>query len=162
MKHFGTGAAALTLALAVSLPAQAGIYGDDATRCLAKSATEADQLLLVQWIFSGIARHPAIEKYASITPGQRAEIDKNMSVLVTRLLSQDCRKEVVAAFKYEGGEFLEKSFSALGEIAMGGLTTNPQVGEAMGAWAKNMDEKTFDGLAAEAGRPLPKPAGEGK
>ena len=160
MKFEKLGVAALFCALA--LPAQAGIYGDDATRCLAKSATEADQLILVQWIFAGIARHPAIEKYSSITAEQRVQIDKNMSVLVTRLLSQDCRKEIVTALKYEGGGFLEKSFSALGEIAMGGLTTNPQVGEAMGAWAKDMDVKMFEGLAAEAGRPAPKPAGDGK
>lgn len=144
------GAAAL-----LPLPASAGIYADDATRCLAKSMTEADQMALVKWIFGAIALHPSLKEYSSITPQQRSQMDKDMSALVTKLLMQTCRKEAVDAIKYEGPSFLEKSFGALGEIAVGGLMSQPDVSKGLSTWATPEDIKAFGALAAEAGRAAP-------
>lgn len=158
MKNSLLGAAALAVATLSSAPAWAGIYADDATRCLAKSMTEADQIALVKWIFVAMAQHPSLKDYSSVTPAQRAQSDKDMSTLVTKLLMQTCRKESVDAIKYEGASFLEKSFGALGEIAVGGLMTNPDVAKGLSSWATPEDIQAFGALAAEAGRPsAPKP-----
>ena len=122
---------------------------------MAKSVSESDQITLVTWIFSAIAMHPSIKQYANISAEQKTQVDSQVNVIVTRLLTQTCRKETVAALKYEGTGFLEKSFSALGEIAMGGLTTNPEVAAGLTSWAANMDKEAFAAVAAEAGRPMP-------
>jgi hypothetical protein len=155
MKKYLLGAAALAAAALSSPPALAGIYADDATRCLAKSMTEADQIALVKWIFVAMAQHPALKEYSQVTPAQRTQSDKDMSALVTKLLMQTCRKEAVDAIKYEGPGFLEKSFGALGEIAVGGLMTNPDVAKGLATWATPEDIQAFGALAAEAGRPTP-------
>ena len=157
MKRLFLGAAALAT-MAVSAPASAGVYGDDATRCMIKSTTEADQLALIKWIFAGVAAHPSIKEYSNINAEQRAQLDRQMGVLVTRLLTQDCRKAVVDAIKYEGTGFLENSFGSLSETAMTGLTTNPEVSTALTKWASPEIVATFGALAVEAGRaPPPKP-----
>ena len=155
MRSIFAGMIALIAAGLVTTPASAGIYGDDVTRCLAKSVSDSDQITLVTWIFSAIALHPSIKQYANISAEQKAQVDGQVNAIVTRLLTQACRKETVAALKYEGAGFLEKSFSALGEIAMGGLTTNPEVAAGLTSWAANMDKEAFAAVAAEAGRPMP-------
>jgi len=155
MKAKILGAAALAAVAASSAPAWAGIYSDDATRCIAKSTTEADRLALVKWIFLGIAAHPSIKEYSNVSAEQRIQIDRQMGALVMKLLTKDCHKETVEAMRFEGGGFLEKSFTALGEIAMGGLMTNPEVSAALTNWATPEDKAAFAALAAEAGRPVP-------
>ena len=155
MKAKILGTAALAAVMASSAPVWAGIYTDDATRCIAKSTTEADRLALVKWIFLGIAAHPSIKEYSNVSAEQRIQIDRQMGTLVMKLLTKDCHKETVEAMRFEGGGFLEKSFSALGEIAMGGLMTNPEVSAALTNWASAEDKAAFAALAAEAGRPVP-------
>jgi hypothetical protein len=157
MRSIFAGTIALIAAGLGSTPASAGVYGDDATRCLAKSVSESDQIALVKWIFSAMAMHPSIKQYANISAEQKVEFDSQVNAIVTRLLTQSCRKETVAALRYEGSSFLETSFRALGEIAMGGLTTNPDVAAGLTSWATNMDKEAFAAVAAEAGRPLPPP-----
>jgi hypothetical protein len=155
MKKILLGAAA---AMALSFaPAQAGIYADDATRCLVKSMNDADQSVLVKWIFVGMALHPSLKDYSSVTADQRKQMDQQMGALVRKLLTQTCRKETVDAIKYEGAGFLEKSFGALGEVAMGGLMTNPDVAKGLTTWATPEDIQAFKALGAEAGRPAPAP-----
>jgi hypothetical protein len=155
MRSIIAGIAALIAVGVVTTPASAGIYGDDATRCMAKSVSENDQIVLVKWIFSAMAMHPSIKQYANISAEQKVEFDGQVNAIVTRLLTQSCRKETVAALRYEGSSFLESSFRALGEIAMGGLTTNPEVAAGLTSWATNMDKEAFAAVAAEAGRPMP-------
>jgi hypothetical protein len=153
MRNIILGAAA-AIALCAE-PAWAGIYADDATRCLVKSTNETDQTVLVKWIFMSMALHPSIKEYSNITADQRKQADQQVGVLVRKLLTQSCRKETVDAIKYEGPGFLEKSFTALGEIAMGGLMSNPDVAKGLGTWAAPEDIEAFKELGAEAGRPTP-------
>jgi hypothetical protein len=157
MKNRVLGATALAAAALFSPSALAGVYADDATRCLVKSMTSEDQLVLVKWIFVGMSVHPAIKQYSSVTPDQRSQADKDMSTLVRKLLMQSCRTVTVDAMKYEGGGFLEQSFGALGQIAMGGLMTNPDVAKGLSSWATPEDIQAFNTLATEAGRPAAKP-----
>jgi hypothetical protein len=156
MKRFG--AAILVVTSLIASPASAGVYADDVTRCLVKSSSETDQLALVKWIFAAMAQHPAIRDYASITTTQQAGLNQSMAGIVNRLLLKDCRTEVVSALKYEGAGFLEQSFKALGEVAMGGLMTNDAVEKGLTGWAGQMDVEGLNALAAEAGRtPSPRP-----
>jgi hypothetical protein len=154
MKTSSCGALAL-LMYGISTSAFAGIYGDDVTRCMVKFATDADQVALVQWIFANAATHPALKAYVSTTQAQREDADKKMAAITSRLLGQDCHKEVVAAMKYEGGAFMETSFGALGEIAMRGMMNDPDVNKNMGNWVKYIDPDLFTKMATEAGKPAP-------
>lgn len=153
-------AVVLTATALAPMPAWAGVYGDDVTRCLAKSTSDGDKLSLVKWIFMSMAAHPAIKQYANISPEQRAQVDAEVGAIIVKRLTKSCRTETIAALKYEGTGFLENSFSSLGQIAMAGLTTDPQVGMALSNWTKNADLSPITELGKEAGRPMPSQSGQ--
>ena len=156
MKRLFASAALVALSTTLSAPALAGVYGDDATRCIVKSASDADQLLLIKWIYSAISRHPELKPFAQPQQaGAQAALDEGVAQTVSRLLSKDCRKEVIAALRYEGTEFLPQSFRAIGEVAMVGIMSNAEVENGLGTWADQLDTDALADVAKEAGRTLP-------
>src|SRR4051812_48708167 len=64
LKRLVRGATAFAAVSLFSPTAFAGIYADDATRCLVKSMTAEDQLVLVKWVFASMSLHPAIKQYS--------------------------------------------------------------------------------------------------
>lgn len=151
-------AALAAVSLAAPGAAQAGIYGDDLSKCLVKAMSPADQKTLVIWIFSAMASHPDVRPYASMTETQRDGSIDAAGKLMQRLLTADCRPESVAAIKYEGGEAMVGSFSILGQVAMRGLMSDPSVVADLQKLSKSVDQSKIEALAKDAGvAPPPKP-----
>jgi hypothetical protein len=144
----------MTLVLAIwasGSAARAGIYTDDLAKCLVKSTSASDQKALVVWIFSAMSWHPAIQSYSSMTDGQKDAASRVTAGLMERLLIADCRKETVAAVKYEGGNALQGAFGVLGQVAMRDLMTDPKVNASMAKVGEYMDETKLEDLGKEAG-----------
>lgn len=131
--------------------ANAGMYSDDLSRCLVKSASVEDKTDLVAWIFVAISHNPAVQQYVTLSASKRAEIDRTFTTLVVRLLSMDCRSEALDALKYEGPSVIESSFSILGQVAARELMNNPQVAAAMETIGNDVDTSGLDALLREAG-----------
>ncbi len=64
---------AATLLGGCAVPALAGLYTDDLSRCLVENTSPADKITLVQWIGVAISQHPAI---SSLNKATDADIDK--------------------------------------------------------------------------------------
>ncbi len=135
--------------------ASAGIYSDEMAKCLVKSSTADDQTLLVQWIFSAMAAHPAVKPMTNVTAEQQTDFNRKVADLAQRLTIVDCHKETVDALKYEGPASFEQSFSILGQVAMRGMMSNPLVATDLGALSGFMDRTKIEALAKEAGLPVP-------
>jgi hypothetical protein len=148
-----TAAMALALALVAPAAARAGVYADDLTRCLVKSASPADQITFVAWAFSAMSAHPAVKSYSTLTDAQRVDLNKQVGHLYERLMTVDCRAQTVAAIKYEGNSAIEQGFSVLGQTAFRGLMGDPAVAAVFSSLPKYMDMKKFEALGAEAGVP---------
>ena len=144
-------AVALAGAFGLASSATAGVYQDDLTRCIVKSATPSDQTAFVQWLFSVIALHPSVEEMAKITPAQRMALEKTSAKLFQRLVITDCHKETVDTLKYEGTGALQQSFQVLGQVAMRNLMTDSKVGAGIADLGANMDDAAWTDLAKEAG-----------
>ena len=142
--------AALAL-LAPAPAALAGVYTDDLSKCLVKSASATDQIQLMQWMFALIALNPAVKPNAAITADQREGFDRQAAALMSRLLVTDCHKEAVGALKYEGTSSLEASFKVLGEVAIRGLMADPSVAGGLQAFSTYIDKDQFAALGREAG-----------
>lgn len=147
MRRFLAAAAAL---LALANGAGAGVYSDDMGKCLVKSSSAEDQVILVKWVFAAMSEHPAVKPMTKLTADEREGYNRQAAALMQRLMTIDCRKETVAALKYEGFSAIETAFSLLGEVAMRGLMTDPQVQKGMEGLGKAMDEKAFKELTNEA------------
>ncbi len=122
----------LGMAMVMAMPltatqAQAGPSTDALSACLARSTTADDHIVLVDWIFAMIARHPSVSGMTSISSAQRAEINRKAGALFTRLLTDSCGAEVKQAYKEDGMIAVQSAFSSLGAAAMQDLMSNPDV-----------------------------------
>ena len=131
--------------------AQAGVFTDDMSKCLVRSASEEDQKDLVIWIFSAISSHPAAAPYVTMTTTQRNVLTHKAGDLMMRLLTSDCRKETVSAVKYEGADSIQQAFGVLGQVAMQGLMTNAAVNQSMEGLGEMVDAEKLGALFTEAG-----------
>ncbi len=146
--------AILSLVMGVYSPfAVAGVYTDDLGRCLVKSSSADDQILLVQWMFSAFSLHPAVQPLASLNAEQRDIFNRKTAELLQRLLINDCRNEAIVALKYEGPSAMETGFKTLGEVAARGLTTDPRVGQALQGFTIYLDKDKMAELANAVGLP---------
>ena len=138
-------------AMVWSATASAGVYADDLGKCLVKSSSDKDQIVLAQWIFAALSEHPAVKPYSNFTDDQRVSVEKQGAELFQRLLTVDCHAQSVAAIKYEGASGLESSFTMLGQMATRSLMTDPHVTQSLGRLGSNMDDSKMQALFAEAG-----------
>ena len=121
--------------------ATAGPFIDDLSRCLVTKSTEADKMVLVQWIFSMIALHPGVASMSEISDAQREELSRKGGKLFEVLVTDRCKAEAQLAVKHEGAKAFEASFKVLGEIAAGGLFADPSVAAGSEKLASYIDEK---------------------
>ncbi|MCZ8293686.1 MAG: hypothetical protein O9312_09250 [Hylemonella sp.] len=134
--------AALAVAGALgSVPATAGPYSDDLSKCLVRSTGDAEKRTLVKWIFAAVALHPEVADISSVTPAQRAEMTRNTAKIFEKLLADSCRTEVQQAVQYEGPQTIGSSFQVLGQVAARELFSNPNVAANMADLGKYIDQK---------------------
>jgi hypothetical protein len=142
-----------SVAIAPLSTARAGVYGDDLSRCLVKSTTTDDQMAFMVWMFSALGAHPAVKGYTTFTDAQREAASAKAAALMQRLILEDCRKESVAAIRYEGETAVYAGFNTFGQAAVRDLMNDPAVGKNMSALEKHIDPSRFESLAKEAGLP---------
>lgn len=139
------------LVLAAGSEAHAGIYTDDLSKCLVRSASAADQQELVFWVYSAMSRHPQVKPYSKVTEADQVKSSKTAAELMQRLLTKDCRKETIEALRYEGTGTMEAAFGVLGQVAMRNLTTDAAVAGAFEDMASYLDKDSLEALGRDAG-----------
>ncbi|WP_155908474.1 hypothetical protein [Asticcacaulis sp. YBE204] len=142
----GLALCAITPSVATAGPASTALGA-----CFSRTTTEADQVVLVRWIFSAVSHHPGVADMAKVTPQEREEIDRKVGALTMRLLTEDCRAETAEAMRADGPEALETAFGSLGEKAMETLFQDPNVAEGLEGLTKNLDQEKL--LRAFVGAP---------
>jgi len=133
-----------------ALPAAAGPYSDDLSKCLVRSTGDAEKRALVKWIFAAVALHPEVADIASVTPAQRTEMTRNTARIFEKLLTESCRTEVQQAVQYEGSQTIGTSFQVLGQVAARELFSNPAVAANMADLGKYIDQKRINDVMGKA------------
>lgn len=136
---------ALAMLSALS-PAMAGDYQERLATCLTGSANQDDKDALIRWIFVAMAAHPLTEDLAAIPAGRRETIVSEGSAVFQKLMTETCGEETVGTLKYEGTEAFGKAFEVLGQTAMEGLMSHPDVDRAISELASHLDQKKFEEL----------------
>ena len=142
--------ALLAISGLMSTAANAGIYGDDMAKCLVRSTTTQDRSVLVKWIFAAAASNPEVKSMVSVTEHQRNKLNKSIAKLFERLLTDSCRKETQAAYKFEGKATISSSFNLLGQVAGRELFSDPNVTKSVSGLAQYIDQKKMSDLFASA------------
>ncbi|GGA10795.1 hypothetical protein [Dyella caseinilytica] len=137
---------ALAAGLLVSSAVQAGPYSDELSKCMVGKSTMDDHMVLVQWMFAAMSRHPAIAPMAKISDADLDRINEQAASLFMRMLTVTCRDEAKLALKNEGDMALQHGFNQLGELAGRELFINPDVMKGMSGLSKYIDRSKIDEL----------------
>jgi hypothetical protein len=112
--------------------------------CLADNTSGKDRKELARWLFAAMTAHPEMKSLSSATPQDIDSASRSAGALFTRLMTESCSKEVRSAVQSGGTAAITAGFQVLGQLAMQELTTNPQVGAAMGVIDQYIDRAKVD------------------
>lgn len=140
---------ALVLSLAAATPATAGLYSDDLARCLVSATSSDDKLSLIRWVVVQITKHPNVSDLSRITPTQEKSADMEVARLFERLITDNCRDQSKAAFRYEGQDAFKASFEVLGTVAMQELVSHKDVDSGFSGFTQYLNEAAFKGIFPE-------------
>ena len=144
-------AAVAAITAPVGAQAAPGPATDALGKCLVAAATPADHVVMVDWIFTTIARHPSVSSMANISDAQRLDINKKTGALFSRLMIDDCGVQIKAAVEQDGTDAVSSAFSVLGAAAMADLMGDPNVQSATTDLGPYFDEKGLE--AVLSGKP---------
>lgn len=137
---------ALAVGLLVSGAVHAGPYSDDLAKCMVGKSTMNDHMILVQWMFAAMSRHPAIAPMSKISDAELDKINQQTGSLFIRLLTVTCRDEAKLALKNEGDLAIQEGFKQLGELAGRELFISPEVMKGMSGLSKYVDKTKIEEL----------------
>lgn len=127
------------LAAAFALPAHAGLYADDLSRCLVEKSTPEDKNALIRWVIAITTLHPAVRPIAQVDAEARTRANQETARIFERLLTQQCLDQTRQAVRYEGAAAIQSGFQTLGQVAMVELFADPGVAAALGELDKVID-----------------------
>lgn len=107
--------------------------------CLTDNTSGKDRKILVKWIFIAISRHPEIRAMSSADAAQIEQSNKEVGALYTRLIADDCPKEMKAMVAEHGASAISQPFEVLGRVAMQELMTDAAVNAHFGGIEKFAD-----------------------
>ena len=125
--------------LSFSQAVMAGPFTNQLASCLVKQTSEADRVILMQWLFAAMSHHPEVKQLSAVNANKAEGLNKGAANLFTDLIANRCKAQTVDALKYEGNEALKVSFETLGRVAMQGIMSNPAVNGYMGGLQKHID-----------------------
>jgi hypothetical protein len=133
----------LALAVAAALAghalpaaAQGQVWSQELAKCLVKSSSPDDNIVLIKWIFAAVSLHPAVQPLVALTPEQRDDLNKGAAAVFHRLVVVDCRQQTSDAIRYEGQGAFERSFNVLGGAAMRNLMGDPNVAQGLASFGR--------------------------
>ncbi|GGA39801.1 hypothetical protein [Dyella nitratireducens] len=126
--------------------AVAGPSSDALTACLVGKSTMDDHVVLVQWLFAAMSKHPAIASMAMVSDDKVDAANARMAEVFMRLMTVTCKNEAKAAYKNEGSFAFSQAFQALGQEAGKEIFMDPNVMKDMATMSKYVDNKKLADL----------------
>jgi hypothetical protein len=135
---------ALCIALLLSFSTQASPRTEALGRCLADNTTGKDRKDLARWIFIAMSAHPEIGSVAkaSVKDGENAQ--RAAGALFTRLIADQCTKQLNSVMQSEGSDGIKIAFEHLGRMAMQELMAAPEVNASLTGFDRYIDKERIE------------------
>jgi hypothetical protein len=111
-----------------------------ASTCLTDNTSGKDRKAFVKWVFIAMSKHPEIASLSAVSLEVEDESNKTVGALITRLMVDDCGKELSAMIEDQGAGSISKAFEVFGRVAMTELMTDPEVNASMSRINKYTDD----------------------
>ena len=144
-------ASVAALALSAASQAQAGPAADTLSKCVVGATSAQDRVVLTKWAYVVISANPEFRGMSTVTEPMRDEANHRVAVLLTRLVTVDCRAQAVAAVRGEGPQAMEEAAKALAASAARDLLADPATLAGMTGFLKYLDSQKLFGLMKDAG-----------
>lgn len=131
----------LALAAATSQEAGANPLVESTQRCLADNTTGKERKELARWVFLGMSVHPEIRDLAAAPSGAAEQASQYVGKLITRLIVENCPREIGNLVKQAGPQSLQVAFQFLGQVAMQELMTDPNVSKVLSGFERYIDRE---------------------
>lgn len=141
---------AVAAVAALTGPAAAGVYGDDLGRCLVSKTPEDQQMIFLAFTAVAMAQHPSVQPYTQASTAHLEELQGKAAKVLEVAMTETCRSESLAAFRFEGPIAVSTALQTFGMAAMRNLTLHPAVAEAFEGTSGKIDTSKFDALVKEA------------
>lgn len=132
----------------ITAPAFSGSPADELGGCLVDSLNGKERKELATWIFFAIAAHPEIKSYSSASDKAIKETDEFVGKLITRLLTEDCPRQLRKADKADPLA-LEQAFELVGKVAMQELMANQNVTKSITNYVHYLDQEKINKVLLE-------------
>lgn len=116
--------------------------------CLVDSLNGKERKALIKWVYFSMSSHPELEKFIVASNEDITGSNQTMGTLVTRLFTEDCPKEAIAANKADPLA-IQKAFEFVGQVAMQELMTNPNVMTSITQYIHYSDQNKINSLFVE-------------
>ena len=145
MKRFYSYLVAITAPMWLFAPdAKAGIYTDELSKCLVKSTTSVDRMIIFRWAWSALSLHPAVRASTWASAYERNEVaSAGTGELFTRLITKSCKDQAVEVIRHEGHTDFGPAFNPLIEAAFTELFSDPEVMSGIIRLGKHLDGKAL-------------------
>ncbi|MDN3717750.1 hypothetical protein [Vibrio breoganii] len=130
----------LCIGLLSTATMQASQEGQDLGVCLSDSLNGKERKLLVRWTYFGLSTHSTIKPYSNISKADIDNTNKQVAVLMMRLITEDCPKEASTAYEANGSKAIEQAFGIVGQVAFQELMNEPSVLQSFEGYLDYIDE----------------------
>lgn len=140
--------AAATILVATMAPAMASPAAEAVSLCLTDSTTGKDRKDLARWVFLAMAEHPEIRELAKAPTAASDESARTVASLFTRLIVDNCPKQIEQLIRAEGPDSFSAAFGFLGKVAFQELVTNELVSKSLQQYQRYIDRAKLDAALA--------------
>jgi len=116
--------------------------------CLVDTLNGKERKKLAKWIYFSIGSHPEMKAFMNATESNIQESDQYVGILITKILTVDCPKELYAANKSDPLA-IQKAFELVGQVAMQELMTNQDTMKAITNYVKYTDQEKINAILSE-------------
>ena len=127
-------------------PAQEQAYTIKLRDCFTAQTTGADRTTFARWFVAILASAPKVQGVATVNPGVKDTLDRQVAGIFTRIITKDCADEARPLWKARSNAAFRVAGEALGRLAMQEVTADPEGANIFAGYASQINPADFRDL----------------
>ena len=124
-------------------PAQEQAYTVKLRDCFTAQTTGADRTTFARWFVAILATAPKVQGVASVEPGVKDQLDRQVATIFTRIITKDCAAEARPLWKARSSAAFRVAGEALGRLAMQEVASDPEGAKIFAGYASHINPADF-------------------
>lgn len=127
-------------------PEQEQAYTVKLRDCFTAQTTGADRTTFARWFVAILASAPKVQGVATVEPGVKDQLDRQVAAIFTRIITKDCVAESRPLWKARSNAAFRVAGEALGRLAMQEVTADADGRMIFAGYASHINPADFAAL----------------